>query len=102
MSSISNITTSCRGFVELMNRTTNGWHDDLQRTYYNHVLNPMISIAAEYQSLVCDYLRLLDNYEHRMASLAGTTPIGTGIGENELFRHQIDPNILAQMINRQR
>lgn len=102
MSSISNITTSCRGMVEQMNRATNGWNDALQRIYYSQVLNPMISIASEYQSMVYDYLRLLDNYEHRIASLAGTSPMGTGIGENELFRHQIDPNILAQMINRQR
>lgn len=102
MSSISNITSSCRGFVDQMNRSARGWSDELQRKYYDKVLNPMVGIAAEYQSAAYDFLRLMDEYDRRIASLAGTSPMGTGIGENELYRQQIDPSLLAQMINRQR
>lgn len=102
MSSISNITASCKEFVDRMNRSAQGWNDDVQRKYYNQVLNPMVGVAAEYQSAVYDYMRLLEDYDRRIASLSGISPMGTGIGEHELFRQQIDPDILAQMINRQR
>ncbi len=102
MNSISNITSACRAFTDQMSRSAQGWHDPVQRAYYDRRLNPLIGTAADYQSAACDYLRLLDDYDRKIASLAGTGPVGTGIGEHELFRQQIDPNILAQMINRQR
>lgn len=102
MSSISNITSACRGFVDQMDRSVQGWHDPVQKAYYDRRLNPLIGVAADYQSAAYDYLRLLDDYDRKIASLAGTGPVGSGIGENELFRHQMDPNILAQLINRQR
>ena len=102
MSSISEITSSCRGFVDQMNRSAKGWTGELQRKYYNKVLNPMVGIAADYQSAAYDYMRLLDEYDRRIASLSGISPMGSGIGEHELYRQQIDPNLLAQMIYRQR
>lgn len=102
MSNISNITSACRGFVDQMNRSTQGWHDEIQKRYYDHRLNPLIRIAADYQSAVYDYLRLVEDYDRKISSLAGINPVGTGIGEHELFKQQIDPNILAQIINKQR
>ena len=102
MSSITNISSACRGFVDQMNRSAQGCHDPVQKAYYDRRLNPLIGTAAEYQTAAYDYLRLLADYDRQIASLAATSPIGSGIGENELFRQQIDPNILAQMINRQR
>lgn len=102
MSSISNITSACRKFVDQMNRSAQGWNDAVQKTYYDRRLYPLIETAADYQSAVCDYMRLLEDYSQRMAAMAGTSPMGTGFGEHELFRQMMDPNILAQMINRQR
>lgn len=102
MSSISNITTACRGFVDQMNRSAQGWHDEVQKCYYNRRLNPLIETAAEYQSAAYEYMRLLEEYDRHIASLAGTSPIGTGIGEHELFRQQIDPRILEQTISKLR
>lgn len=102
MSSISDITATCKGLVDQMNRSVQGWHDVVQKSYYDHRLNPLIEIAADYQSAAYNYLRLLEDYDRQIASLAGTSPMGIGIGEHELYRQQIDPNILAQMIDRQR
>lgn len=102
MSSISNITTACRGFVDQMNRSAQGWYDDIQKTYYDRRLNPLIGTATVYQTKVYDYMRLLDEYDRQIASMADISPTGFGIGEHELFRTQIDPDILAQMIYRQR
>lgn len=102
MSSISNITSACREFVDQMNTSAQGWHDVIQKNYYDRRLYPLIDTASDYQSAVYNYLRLLEDYDRRIASLAGTSPMGSGIGEHELFRQQIDPNLLAQMINRQR
>lgn len=102
MSSISNISAACRNFVDQMNRSRHGWHDGVQKNYYDHRLNPLIDTAVEYQSAVYEYMRLLEDYDHQIASLAGTTPIGTGIGEHELFRQHIDPQILEQIFSKQR
>lgn len=102
MNTISNITSACKGLVDQMNQSAQGWHDVIQKTYYDRRLSPLIGIAANYQSKVYDYMRLLDDYERRIAALAGTSPMGTGIGEHELFRQQMVSDLLAQMINRQR
>ena len=102
MSSISNITTACKGLVDLMGRTSQGWHDMVQKSFYDHRLNPLIGTAADYQSAVYNYIRLIDDYDRRMAALADTSPMGTGIGEHELFRQQSVPNLLEQIMNRQR
>lgn len=102
MSSIPNITASCRGFVDQMNRSAQGWKDELRNKYYNYALYPMVSIAAEYQSSAYDYMRMLDDYERQIAALAGFSPMGTGIDERELYRQQIDPQILEQIKSKQR
>lgn len=101
MSSISNITTSCREFVNQMNSSAQGWKDELHSNYYNHVLYPMVGIVAEYQSTAYEYLRLLDEYEHRIAALAGFSPMGSGIGEHELYRQQINPHVLENIMSKQ-
>jgi len=102
MSSISEITTACRAFVDQMSKSAQGWHDVVQKSYYDRRLHPLVGIAADYQSAAYDYLRLLDDYDRKISSLAGIGPIGTGIGEHELYRQQTDPNVIAQMFNRQR
>lgn len=102
MSSINNITSACRGLVEQMNRSVQGWNDPVQKAYYERRLNPLIGTATDYQSAAYNYLRLLEDFDRQIASLAGTGPVGTGIGEHELFRQQIAPDILAQIINRKR
>lgn len=101
MSSISNITSACKGLVDQMSQSTQGWHDVIQQNYYNRRLNPVVGIAAEYQTAVYNYMRLLDEYEHRIADMAGFGPIGTGIGERELYRQPIDPRILEQIKSKQ-
>lgn len=102
MSSISNITASCRGLVDQMNRTTQGWHDPIQRSYYERRLNPLLGSAVDYQNTVYSYIQLLGDYERQIAALTGMSPLGTGVGEQELFRQQIDPNVLEQMMHKQR
>lgn len=101
MSSISNITSVCKGLVDQMNQSSQGWHDIIQQTYYSRRLSPLVETAAEYQTDVYHYMRLLDNYEHRIADMAGFSPMGSGIGERELYRQPIDPRILEQMKNKQ-
>lgn len=102
MSSISNITSSCRGLLEQMNRSAQGWNDVNQRTYYNRRIYPLIDTASAYQEKVYNYMRLLDEYEHRIASLSGITPMGTGIGENELYRQHLDPLLMEQILSKHR
>ena len=51
--------------------------------------------------LCYSYMRLLDDYERRIAALAGFSPMGTGISEHELFRQQIDPQVLDYIKNKQ-
>ena len=101
MSSISNITSSCKGLVNQMNQSSQGWHDLIQQSYYSRRLHPMVGTAAEYQKDVCSYMRLLDDYERRIAALAGFSPMGSGIGEHELYRQQIDPQLLGYMNGKQ-
>jgi len=101
MSSISNITSSCKGLVDQMNQSSQGWHDPIQQSYYSRRLSPLVSTAAEYQTDVYSYMRLLDGYERRIASMAGFGPMGTGIGENELYRQQIDPQVLEYIRSKQ-
>ena len=100
MSSISDITSACRGFVDQMNKSGRGWHDAVQQNYYKRRLYPLIETVADYQAKVDDYMRLLDNYNRQIAKLADMSPMGTGIGEHELFRQQIDPLVLEQIISR--
>ena len=94
MDSISKIATSCKGMVDQMDCSAQAWRDEVQRKYYNLRLNPMISSATDYQLEVSNYMRLLDEYEHRIAEMAGYCPMGSGIGERELYRQQIDSRIL--------
>lgn len=101
MDSISKIATSCKGMVDQMDRSAQSWRDEVQRKYYNLRLNPMISSAADYQLEVSNYMRLLDEYEHRIAEMAGFGPMGSGIGERGLYRQQMDPRIL-EYISKQR
>lgn len=101
MSSISNINSYCKGLVDQMNQSSKGWHDPIQHSYYSRRLSPLVSTAAEYQTDVYSYMRLLDEYEHRIADMAGFSPMGTGIGENELYRQQIDPQVLEYIKNKQ-
>lgn len=102
MSSISNITASCRELVDQMSRTTQGWHDPIQSIYYERRLNPLIGTATDYQNSVDSYMRLLDDYDRRISAMAGTSPKGTGVGEHERFRQQINPSILEQLMHKQR
>lgn len=101
MDSISKIATSCKGMVDQMDRSAQAWRDEVQRKYYNLRLNPMISSAVDYQLEVSNYMRLLDEYEHRIAEMAGFGPMGSGCGERELYRQQLDPRIL-EYISKQR
>ena len=101
MSSISNIMSASKGFVDQMNRTSQGWHDPLQQSYYSRRLSPLVGIASEYEAEVKNYMRLLDDYERRIAAMAGFSPTGTGIGEHELYRQQIDPQVLEYIKSKQ-
>lgn len=102
MSNVSNITSACKGVVDQMNRSSQGWRDDIQKAFYERRLNPLIGTAAEYKSAIEGYIRLLEDYNRQIASLVGISSTGGGIGERELFLQQIDPSILSQIINRQR
>lgn len=101
MGSISNITSACKDLTDQMSKSAQGWHDSVQKIYYDRRLHPLIGAAAEYQSKAHEYLRLLDEYNRQIASMADFCPIGTGIGEHELFRQQIDPWILEQIKSKQ-
>lgn len=94
MNSISDIATSCKDLVDQMDRSAQAWRDDVQSKFYDLRLNPIIGSAADYQLEVSSYMRTLDEYEHRIAEMAGFGPMGSGIGERELYRQQIDPRIL--------
>ena len=98
--SIPNLMPFCKALIDQMDRSAQGWHDEVQKSYYDRRLYPLIATAADYQSKVSDYMRLLNDYNRRIAELADLSPTGFGIGEHELYRQQIDPNILAQLINR--
>lgn len=100
MSSISNIASACKGLVDQMNQSSRGWDDIIQKSYYSRRLNPLVGTATEYQTAVNNYMRLLEDYERRIADLAGFNPKGSGIGERELYRQQIDPMILEQIKGR--
>ena len=95
-------TIICRELIDQMNETAKGWKDDIQRTYYNRRLYPMVETASKYQSDVDSYMHLLDEYEHRIADLAGITARGTGFGEYEHFRKNLDPRIFAEWRNKNR
>lgn len=101
MSSISSITTACKGLVDQMNQSSKGWHDSIQQSYYSRRLSPLVSTAAEYQTDVYSYMRLLDEYERRIATMAGFCPMGTSIGEHELYRQKIDPQVLEYIRSKQ-
>jgi len=101
MSSISNITSACKGLVDQMNQSSQGWHDPIQQSYYSRRLSPLVGKAAEYQADVYSYMRLLDGYERRIAAMAGFSPMGTGIGEHELYRQQINPQVLEYIKSKQ-
>jgi len=101
MSSISNITIACKELVDQMNRSSQGWHDPIQQSYYSRRLNPLVVTASEYQLDVYSYMRLLDGYERRIAALAGISSKGTGIGEHELYRQRIDPQFFEHIRSKQ-
>lgn len=101
MSSISNITTACKGLVDQMNQSSQGWHDPIQQSYYSRRLSPLVGTAAEYQTDVYSYMRLLDGYERRISALAGFSSIGSGIEERELYRQHIDPQVLEYIRSKQ-
>lgn len=101
MSSIANISSACKGLVDQMNQSSQGWHDPIQQSFYSRRLSPLVGKTTEYQADVYSYMRLLDNYERRIAAMAGFSPMGTGIGENELYRQQIDPQVLEYIKSKQ-
>ena len=101
MSSISNITSACRGLIDQMNKSSQGWHDGVQQSFYSRRLYPLIEKTADYQAEVCKFMQSLDDYKRRIAAIVGVEPAVTGFGEHELFRDQTDYMIFEQMKNKQ-
>lgn len=86
MNSIPNLMPFCKAFIDQMDRSAQGWQDAVQKSYYERRLYPLIGTAADYQSKVDEYMRLLNDYTRRIAALTDLSPTGFGIGEHEFYR----------------
>ena len=100
MECVAKISSVCKGLTDQMNRAAQGWHDPIQQIYYSRRLSPVLAAAADYQYAASQYMQLLNEYSQQIANLVGKGPSGSGIGQRERYRQQIDTRVFEYMRSR--